>query len=49
MSIQFWQTPMGHRFFEATLPELIKQISRVADALEALLVQRGRGEPAPKR
>jgi hypothetical protein len=33
---------MGKRFFEATLPELIKQLARVADGLEALTARRGR-------
>jgi hypothetical protein len=39
MTIEFSRTPMGRRFFEATVPELVKQIARVADALEALLAQ----------
>jgi hypothetical protein len=33
----FWRTGMGHKFFEHTLPELVRQITRVADALEALI------------
>jgi|HubBroStandDraft_6_1064221.scaffolds.fasta_scaffold7517031_2 hypothetical protein len=33
----FWRSGMGHRFFEQTLPELVRQITRVADALEALI------------
>jgi hypothetical protein len=35
---QFFQTPMGRRFYEHTLPELVKQIERLNEALEALLV-----------
>ena len=32
---EFFQTRMGVRFFEHTLPELVKQVSRLADAIEA--------------
>jgi hypothetical protein len=32
----FWRTGMGHKFFEHTLPELVRHITR-ADALEALI------------
>lgn len=35
---QFFQTHMGRRFYEHTMPELVKQVARVADALEAVLV-----------
>ena len=35
--IQFYQTPMGKRFFEATLPDLTLQVKRVANALDRLL------------
>lgn len=31
---QFHETGMGKRFFDAQLPNLIRQIARVADALE---------------
>lgn len=34
----FFQTPMGRRFYESTVPDLVKQIARVADALEGILV-----------
>jgi hypothetical protein len=33
MGIEFFQTRMGSKFFEADLPRLIKAIERVADAL----------------
>ncbi len=42
MGPQFFQTPMGRRYYEHTLPELAKQIERVADALEALLARLAR-------
>jgi len=31
---EFYQTVMGKRFFETQLPELIKTMSRLADAIE---------------
>lgn len=39
MAPEFFQTPMGRRYYEHTLPELAKQLERVADALEALLAR----------
>ncbi|HEY1697938.1 MAG TPA: hypothetical protein VGG39_37520 [Polyangiaceae bacterium] len=44
MGPEFWQTPMGRRFFEHTLPELIQQMTRLAEAIEALIAQRARKE-----
>jgi hypothetical protein len=32
---QFFQTGYGRRFFDAQLPQLIKNLGRIADALEA--------------
>lgn len=34
MGPQFFETRMGHEFFEGRLPELIKSINRLADAIE---------------
>ena len=34
--IQFHETGYGHRFFEQQFPKLIKEIGRLADAVEAL-------------
>lgn len=34
MGIQFHETILGKRFFEHQLPNLIRQLSRIADALE---------------
>ena len=31
---QFFQTNMGRRFYDAQLPQLIKALERIADALE---------------
>jgi hypothetical protein len=32
--IQFFQTVMGHRFYEADVPRLINALERIAKALE---------------
>jgi hypothetical protein len=34
--VPFYRTQMGHRFYEHTVPELVRQIGRVADLLEQL-------------
>ena len=34
MPLQLHETAYGKRFFDAQLPELIKQLKRIADALE---------------
>jgi hypothetical protein len=34
--VPFHQTVVGHRFFEHQLPELIRQLARIADQLEKL-------------
>ncbi|MGH7294587.1 MAG: hypothetical protein ACRELB_06635 [Polyangiaceae bacterium] len=44
MGPHFWQTHMGQRFFEHTLPDLARQIQRLAEAIEALVAQRARKE-----
>jgi hypothetical protein len=47
--MDFWRTPMGRHFFEATLPDLVRQIARVADALEAILAKCARQELEGRR
>lgn len=50
MGPEFWQTPMGRRYYEHTLPELTKQLERLAKALEALLpILAGAESPEAKR
>ena len=39
--VPFHQTRMGQRFFERTLPELVRQIERLNELLEKLVQQRG--------
>lgn len=34
---EFFQTRMGAVFFESTMPEIARQLKRIADALEALV------------
>ena len=34
MGPQFFETPYGRRFFDAQLPNLIKAINRLAEAIE---------------
>lgn len=34
MSIQFFQSVMGHKFYEADVPHLIRALERIATALE---------------
>jgi hypothetical protein len=41
---EFYQTGYGKRFFDSQLPDLIKQLTRIADALEAILRSRGEND-----
>jgi len=34
----FFKTRMGHRFYEHTVPELVRQMERLNDLLERLVV-----------
>ena len=34
MQIEFFKTPMGRKYYEGTLPELVRQIERLAEAVE---------------
>lgn len=36
MSVQFFQTRMGRQFYEATMPELVKQLQRLNELLERI-------------
>ena len=36
--VPFYRTHMGHRFYEHTVPELARNVGRVADLLERLVV-----------
>ncbi len=37
--VQFHQARMGQRFYEKTLPELVRQIERLNEVLERLVRQ----------
>ncbi len=42
----FYRTVMGHRFYDATVPNLVAQLARLNDNLERLLkVMEGRHAP----
>jgi DNA-binding GntR family transcriptional regulator len=43
----FFRTQMGHRFFEHTMPELVRQITRLNDLLERVLVERAATNATP--
>jgi hypothetical protein len=46
--VPFYRTQMGHRFFEHTMPELVRQVTRLNDLLERLLAERAAAAaPAP--
>lgn len=36
--IPFYRTQMGHRFYDHTVPELARNLARIADLLERLVV-----------
>lgn len=36
---EFWQSASGKRFFDQTMPALVKELGRIADALEGLLAK----------
>jgi len=35
--IQFWMTPMGKRYYEHTMPELVKELHRLNNNLERFI------------
>ena len=37
MSVEFFQTRMGRQFFDGTMPELVKQLTRLNELLERLV------------
>ena len=36
MSLEFYQTRAGRKFYEADVPEIAEQLKRIADSLEVL-------------
>lgn len=46
--IEFFRTPMGQRFFEATMPSLVRELARLNQNLERLvaLVEKPTDKPA---
>jgi len=45
--VQFFQTRMGRQFYEVTMPELVRQVTRLNDLL-ALAVEQMEEKPKPK-
>ena len=45
---EFFQTVMGHRFYERDVPALVRQLARIADGLERLADAREPGPAAPE-
>ncbi|MGD9548889.1 MAG: hypothetical protein AB7V45_15275 [Candidatus Krumholzibacteriia bacterium] len=45
--VQFYQTSIGRQFFEVTMPELVRQITRLNDLL-ALAVEAMQAKPESK-
>ena len=45
----FFRTQMGHRFFESTLPALVRELARLNDNLERLskVLERDPRSPEP--
>ena len=43
--IPFYQTRMGHRFYEHTAPQLVRQLTRLNDLLELLVREPERSVP----
>ena len=41
---KFFQTRMGHRFYEHTVPELVRQITKLNELLERLVAAKERQE-----
>jgi len=44
--VQFFQTRMGRQFYEVTMPELVRQVTRLNDLL-ALAVEQMEEKPKP--
>lgn len=44
----FFRTPMGQRFYEATMPSLVRELARLNQNIERLLAVVEKGtQPAP--
>jgi hypothetical protein len=46
--VPFYRTQMGHRYYEHTLPELVRQLARVGDLLERIATARGVADAPPR-
>ena len=46
---EFFRTQMGHRFFEHTVPDLVRSLARIGDMLERIGVAREKAEERRER
>lgn len=44
--IDFYKTVMGHRFYEGTMPELVRQLTRLNTNIEKMLAAQERQQVA---
>lgn len=49
MSVDFWETPIGRKFFGLQVPELIRKLDGIADELSKInaTLKELKGEEAP--
>ena len=45
---EFFRTRMGQKFYEHTMPELVKQLERLTDVLERIVESEDAGNSRPK-
>lgn len=43
--VPFFKTQMGHKFYEHTMPELVRQLTRLNAVLERMLQEHGGTDP----
>jgi len=44
-SVPFHQTRMGQRFYEHTMPELVRQLTRLNENLESVIASQDESQP----
>jgi hypothetical protein len=43
--VPFYRTQMGHRFYERTMPELVRQLTRLNTILERVFLDEAKHQP----
>jgi len=46
---EFFRTQMGHRFFEHTVPELVRSLERIGSMLERIVIALEKAEKRRER